>query len=609
MTKAKLIVFSVFGLLLGYVINRFVYLAQIAQGTNTTKVEAAFIQLITSLQSHPFGFSTRLYPFIGFIVGLVICLLVFLLMLPDGVYMRGKEYGSARWATLKQLKPLANKIPEKNILASKEVKLNLETQGVSFLLQRNDNVMVISGAGGGKTRLYVKPNLSQFHSSYIVTDPKGTLIHETGQMMEKAGYKIKVFDINTLQNTDGFNPFAYIHDEVTLKRIIQVVIDATNSEHAKKGEPFWDKSEELLLGAIFSYLYYRYNGDGEIEGSGEMPTLYQVSDLIRLLERKNEKIPSVLEGMFDEFEADFGSDNYAMLQFNSFRVFKGDTRSSVLAIAIARFSMFDLKPIRRILKEDTLEIEKWGTEKTVVYLPIPDLDTTFNFLTTMIFILAFRTLEYQADQVYHGHLPIHVRFLLDEFANLGKIPNIKQALSVFRSREISINIILQSLNQLKALYKDDWQSFIANCDTVIYLAGPTEQDTVKFFSERSGKTTINMKKQSESRGSQGSYSINHEVLGRELITQAEVYELRRDQCLVSISSMPMYKGKKYDPKDHPRYEEWSNSPQDKNWYEYKRYLDLGEMWDDNVATESAINCVEVTEEEIEKEETIYESLT
>ena len=222
-----------------------------------------------------------------------------------------------------------------------------------------------------------------------------------------------------------------------------------------------------------------------------------------------------------------------------------------LAIATARFSMFDLQDIRELLEDDDLEIETWIEKKTVVYLTIPDMDKTFNFLVTIIFILAFRTLEYQIDYVYGSNPPNHIRFILEEFANLGKIPNIKEALAVFRSREMSIDIIIQNLNQLISMYKDDWKSFIGNCDTLLYLAGSTEPDTQKLFSERAGKETIHMKKNSENRGTNGSYSISHEVLGRELITQSEVAELARDECLVSISSMPMYRGKKYPFERHP----------------------------------------------------------
>lgn len=501
----------------------------------------------------------------------------------DGKHRKGKEYGSARWATVRELKNFAdNKWEENNIVLSKDVKMSLTTKNMPLKYQRNKNILLVAGSGAGKTELFVKPNLSQLHSSYVVTDPKGRLLHETGKMMESHHYQIKNFDVNTFKNCNRFNPFKYIHDEITLKRVIQVIIDATNGENNRKGEPFWDKSEELLLSALFSFLYYKYKGDPKkgIVGTNELPALYHVSELIRLLKRENEAVPSVLEIMFSQFEERFGSDNYAVMQFESFKSYEGETRSSVLAIATARFSMFDLQDIRELLEDDDLEIETWIEKKTVVYLTIPDMDKTFNFLVTMIFILAFRTLEYQVDYVYGGNPPNHIRFILEEFANLGKIPNIKEALAVFRSREMSIDIIIQNLNQLISMYKDDWKSFIGNCDTLLYLAGSTEPDTQKLFSERAGKETIRMKKNSENRGRNGSYSISHEVLGRELITQSEIAELSREECLVSISSMPMYKGKKYPFGGHPLSKEWSKYKNDENWYEFKpEFRTLGEAYD------------------------------
>ncbi|MEQ7161346.1 VirD4-like conjugal transfer protein, CD1115 family [Enterococcus avium] len=522
---------------------------------------------------------------------------MFLLSLGDGKYRKGKEYGSARWATVRELKNFAdNEQEENNIVLSKDVKMSLTTRNMPLKYQRNKNILLVAGSGAGKTELFVKPNLSQLHSSYVVTDPKGRLLHETGKMMESHHYQIKNFDVSTFKNCNHFNPFKYIHDEITLKRVIQVIIDATNGENNRKGEPFWDKSEELLLSSLFSFLYYKYKGDPKkgIEGTNELPALYHISDLIRLLKRENEAVPSVLEIMFSQFEARFGSDNYAVTQFASFKNYEGETRSSVLAIATARFSMFDLQDIRELLEDDDLEIETWIEKKTIVYLTIPDMDKTFNFLVTMIFILAFRTLEYQVDYVYGGDPPNHIRFILEEFANLGKIPNIKEALAVFRSREMSIDIIIQNLNQLISMYKDDWKSFIGNCDTLLYLAGSTEPDTQKLFSERAGKETIRMKKNSENRGRNGSYSISHEVLGRELITQSEVAELSREECLVSISSMPMYKGKKYPFGGHPLSKEWSKYKNDENWYEFKpEFKTLGEAYDYYNQTLSPQQIVEI----------------
>ncbi len=596
-TRLKLVCFLLLGFILGYFFHLFTYFLFIEKEEGIYKLINSATNALTSLTAGKFFFHFEAYPLVAFFLGLIIAFLLFLLSLGDGKYRKGKEYGSARWATVRELKNFAdNEQEENNIVLSKDVKMSLTTRNMPLKYQRNKNILLVAGSGAGKTELFVKPNLSQLHSSYVVTDPKGRLLHETGKMMESHHYQIKNFDVSTFKNCNHFNPFKYIHDEITLKRVIQVIIDATNGENNRKGDPFWDKSEELLLSSLFSFLYYKYKGDPKkgIEGTNELPALYHISDLIRLLKRENEAVPSVLEIMFSQFEARFGSDNYAVTQFASFKNYEGETRSSVLAIATARFSMFDLQDIRELLEDDDLEIETWIEKKTIVYLTIPDMDKTFNFLVTMIFILAFRTLEYQVDYVYGGDPPNHIRFILEEFANLGKIPNIKEALAVFRSREMSIDIIIQNLNQLISMYKDDWKSFIGNCDTLLYLAGSTEPDTQKLFSERAGKETIRMKKNSENRGRNGSYSISHEVLGRELITQSEVAELSREECLVSISSMPMYKGKKYPFGGHPLSKEWSKYKNDENWYEFKpEFKTLGEAYDYYNQTLSPQQIVEI----------------
>jgi len=599
--KAKIIIFSVLGLILGCFLNRFAYFLLNEKAEGIQKIFNSLANTMDSYSNQWLFFSFKGYPLLAFLLGLVLALLFFMLSTSNGKYRQGKEYGSARWATSKELKKFADsKNEDNNLIFSEDVKMSLTTKNMDFDYQRNKNVLVCAGSGAGKTEMYVKPNISQLHSSYVLTDPKGKVFHETGKMMSENGYQVKIFDVNTFKNCNKFNPFKYIHDEITLKRVIQCIIDATNGENSRKGEPFWDKSEELLLGSIFSFLYYKYKGDPKkgITGTGDLPKLYEVSDLIRLLNRENEEVPSVLERMFEKFEDRFGSENYAVTQFNSFKNYRGDTRSSVVAIATARFSMFDLQDIRDILDDDELEIDTWVTKKTIVYLPIPDMDTTFNFLTTMIFVLAFRTLEHQIDNEFHGNPPNHIRFLLDEFANLGKIPNIKEALAVFRSREMSINVIVQNINQLTSMYKEDWKSFVGNCDTIMYLSGGTEPETEKFFSERAGKETINMKKNSENRGSNGSYSISHEVLGRDLITKDEVNRLPRSECLVSISSMPMYKGKKFPFKGHKRSSEWSSSPSDDNWYEFQPEFKVDELekafdyWNSKKPVETLTNTTE-----------------
>lgn len=497
-------------------------------------------------------------------------------------YMPGKEHGSGRWGTTKEMKGFCNrKNFADNIILGAGCYKNFHV-GKNPSFNRNNNVVVIGGPGSWKTTSYIMTNIAQKNSSFVLTDPKGQTVHRVGKMLESDGYTIKVLDFDTLTNTDHFNPFAYVKEEITLKKVINALIEATNAEHEKKGEPFWDRSEEMLITALFAYLYYRYRGgkkgSKEVKGDGIMPNLAQIGMLIRLLKRENPNAASPLEFMFEKFAKEFGEENFAYLQWQNFlRNFEGKTRDSVLAITITRFSLFDLAQVKEFIKDDNLEIEKWVDEKTAVFLKIPDLDDTFNFLPLLIFLLAFRTLEYKIDNELGGEATVPIQFLMDEFCNIGKVPNIKQALSVFRSRLMSITIMLQNINQIKEMYKDSWESFLGNCDAWVYLSGSTESTTQKYFSEAAGKKTIYVKKRE--RG-----MVRSEPMGREVITVSEVGELDRLYALVKISSVPMFKVPKYNYMHHPNAKEFGHKEGDPNWYEIKRYKNSLEMFEANVQT-------------------------
>lgn len=491
-------------------------------------------------------------------------------------YEPGKEHGSGRWGTRSEMKQFRNKKNfSDNLIFGKGCYKSLY-EGSNPRLKRNNNVIVVGGSGSWKTTSYIMSNIAQMNSSFVLTDPKGMTVHRVGKMLERNGYKIKVVDFDTLKNTDHFNPFRYIKDEITMKKVINALIEATNAENEKKGEPFWDKSEEMLITALFAFLYYRYRGTAKAEGDGVLPSLDQIGTLVRLLKRENKDVKSPLEFMFERFAEEFGEENYAYLQWQNFiRNFEGKTKDSVLAITITRFSLFDLEQVKEFIKDDNLEIEKWVKEKTAVFLKIPDIDDTFNFLPLLIFLLSFRTLESIIDNEMGGEAEVPIQFLMDEFANLGKVPNIKQALSVFRSRQMSIVILLQSINQIVALYKDDWKSFFGNCDAWIYLSGSTEPDTTKYFSEIAGKKTIYVKKRD--RG-----IVRSEPMGKEVISQSEVGELDRLHALVKIASVPMFKVRKYNYMKHPNAKEFGHKKGDANWYEVKRYRNSLEKFENNV---------------------------
>ncbi|MCR1938088.1 type IV secretory system conjugative DNA transfer family protein [Enterococcus faecalis] len=571
--KQSFIPYAVMGGIGGFVANRAAELAMNAPGTTEKIVEV--LQTPREIAYHPFHFSTATNPLLACGAVLTAASLAYLVR-DTREYMPGKEHGRGRWGTRKEMKQFRNKKFSDNLIFGQGCYKNFY-EGKNPRLNRNNNVIVVGGSGAWKTTSYIMSNIAQMIGSFVLTDPKGQTVHRVGKMLERNGYKIKVVDFDTLKNTDHFNPFAYVKDEITLKKVINALIGATNAEHEKKGEPFWDKSEAMLITALFAYLYYRYRGTDKVKGDGVMPSLDQIGTLIRLLKRENKDVESPLEFMFKNFAEEFGTENYAYLQWLNFlRNFEGKTRDSVLAITITRFSLFDLKQVKDFIKEDNLEIEKWVEEKTAVFLKIPDMDDTFNFLPLLIFLLAFRTLENKIDNELGGKATIPIQFLMDEFANLGKVPNIKQALSVFRSRLMSITILLQSVNQLVAMYKDDWESFFGNCDAWIYLSGSTEPDTTKFFSEEAGpgRKTIYVKKRE--RG-----VVRSEPLGKDVISKNEVGELDRLHALVKIASVPMFKVSKYNYKKHPHAKEFGHKEGDPNWYEVKRYRNSLEMFEAN----------------------------
>ncbi|MGG5325790.1 VirD4-like conjugal transfer protein, CD1115 family [Enterococcus sp. DIV2381] len=578
--KQSIIPYALFGGVGSFVANRATELAMYAP--EGEKLLAA-LQVNKEIFYNPFHFSLENSSLLACGAVLTLASLTYLGR-DTREYEPGKEYGSGRWGTKKEMKKFRNKKNfSDNIILGNGCYKNFY-EGRNPRLNRNNNVMVIGGSGSWKTTSYIMSNIAQMKSSFVLTDPKGRTVNRVGKMLERRGYKIKVVDFDTLTNTDHFNPFAYVKDEITLKKVISALIDATNADHEKKGEPFWDKAEELLITSLFAYLYYRYRGgrkgNEEVKGDGIMPSLDQIGTLIRLLNRENKDVESPLEFMFKSFAEEFGEENYAYLQWQNFlRNFEGKTRDSVLAISITRFSLFDLEQVKDFIKEDNLEIEKWVEEKTAVFLKIPDMDETFNFLPLLIFILSFRTLEHKIDNEMGGEADIPIEFLMDEFANLGKVPNIKQALSVFRSRLMSITILLQSVNQIVAMYKEDWKSFFGNCDAWVYLSGSTEPDTTKFFSEAAGKKTIYIRKRDKG-------SVRSEPVGKDVISVSEVGELDRLHALVKIASVPMFKVPKYNYKNHPNAKEFGHKEGDPNWYEVKRYKNSLEKFESNVKKES-----------------------
>lgn len=459
-----------------------------------------------------------------------------------------EEYRSARWGKYSDIRAFLDKKKDFNILLTKSESLSLSgrmkiTRNDNF--NRNKNVVVVGGAGSGKTRFYVKPNLMQMHSSYVVSDSKGLLLAETGKMFEEAGYQIKIFDLINRRDTHQYNPFQYIQTEDDILKIVNNLIKNTTNPDKKGGDDFWEKAETALLMAIFSYLIQ--------EVTAEDRTLGNVIELVRLADIE-EDVPgyvSPLDILFNELEQKDPT-NFAVSQYKIFKLSGDKTTKSILVSLGVRLSPFDIPSIKELVSQDTLELDTVGDVKTILYILLPDTDTSFNFLASMMYQQLFDMLVYKADNVYKGRLPCHVRCILDEFANIGQIPDFEKVISVIRSREISTNVILQNISQLKTLYKDTWETIIGTSDVFLYLGG-MEQSTHEYISKLLGKQTIEQRNTSVTKGSNGSFSENFQKLGRNLMDPDEVASLKGQECILKIRGVHPFLSKKYDIVKHKNY--------------------------------------------------------
>lgn len=513
------------------------------------------------------------------LVGVVIALMAFLRVSDTGVYRHGEEQGSARFATVKELLSFRDKEPENNMIFTKNGQMGLFNKRLPYPKQLNKNSLVVGIPGDGKTFTYVKPNIMQENSSFVITDPKGLLVREVGSMLENDGYTIKVFDLVNLTNSDTFNVFNYMKSELDIDRVSEAIVDGTKKSD-KQGEDFWAQAELLLMRSLLGYLYF----DSQI--SGYTPNLSNVSDMLRNIQRIDKKKPSPVEKMFEALDKEL-PDNYACKQWELFNNnFQSETRTSVLAVASARYAVFDHKEVKTLIERDTIEMDKWNIEKTAVFITIPETNKAFNFLASLMFAMMFDVLTHQADDMLQGLIHqdkelLHIQFIIDEFANIGKIPNFNEVLASIRSREMSAKIIIQAISQLQAMYHNDWKTIINNCATILYL-GTQDKETMEYFSMRSGKQTINVKNRSVSRGRNGSMSESNQIQMRPLMTPDEIARIGVDEALLFIAKQNVLKDKKASVFDHPKAKELANHHTDNNWYQYKRYMtDIAE-WQSNV---------------------------
>lgn len=525
---------------------------------------------------------------------LLITLLLYIRLKKDNKkYRYGKEHGSAKFMTLEEAKAFEDKEEDNNIIFTKNAKMGLYNKNLPYEKQLNKNVAVIGGSGSGKTYTFVKPNAMQLNGSKIFTDTKKILVRELGNLYEQKGYKIKIIDLINFTNTNQFNVFKYIKKETDIDKVAEAVSLATKKSD-NKGEDFWIQAELMLMKALIGYLYF------ESKLSGYETNLAQVTDLIKHIEREDKEIPSVLERLFEELNEKLPN-NYAYRQYQNFQKnFSGETRNSVRAIITARFSVFEHKEIRELIEKDNLEIEKWNTERTAVFINIPEVNDAYQFISSLLFSTIFEITINKADKIIDGEINKeleHIEIYADEFAQIGKINNLSKYLSVIRSREISLKMILQGLPQLEHLYgKEEAKSIINNCDSILYL-GTNDKDTMEYLSFRAGNETIDDKNYSENRGKQGSSTLQYSKIKREVVTAHEIATIDITEALLYIGKQNVLKDKKASINDHKNKTFLASSPKDKNWYRYKIYTNEYEEWTSNVKPS---NHIELTLEDINK---------
>lgn len=531
-------------------------------------------------------------------LGFLVAMFLYLRVEDSGKYRSGEEHGTARLSTTEELMGLRDELPENNMILSQHAQMGIYNRRLPYSKQINKNTAIVGSSGRGKTRNVFKPNILQTLISFMMTDPKGLTVHETGNYLVKRGYKLKIFDLISFTNSDRFNIFHYMDSELDIDRVTTSLIEGTNVS-ANTGENFWIQAENLLIRALIGYLYF----DGLILKK-YMPSLPMVADMLRSLNREDPDVPSPVEEMFAALEKDLPG-NYACRQFDLFMTnFGGQTLMSVLAVTSSRFAVFDHDAVRNIVSDDTMEIEKWQLEKTAVFISIPETDKSYNFLANIFFTTVLKVSPKVADEIIKGEREglgyddlIHLKLRFDEFAQLGIIPNFVESQSSVRSREISIDFVVQARSQVEGLYgKHKADTIFNNCGSLIYL-GTNDGDTMKYLSMRSGDQTINSKNKSVTYSQQGSSSESTQSLGRPLFKPDEIARIPLDETLVFIDTFNVYRDKKFALESHPCYGELSEHPSDGKWYNYKRYMSDIDEWEENVAKE---NQIEETPEGIDE---------
>ena len=558
----KLLILNAPYLLLVYLFDKIGQAVRLAPGADLSGKVLSLADGFSAAFANPLPSLAPMDLLIGIVGAVLIRLMVYFKGKNAKKYRKGIEYGSARWGNAEDIKPYTDPVFQNNVLLTQTERLTMNSRPKQPKYARNKNILVIGGSGSGKTRFFVKPNLMQMHSSYVVTDPKGTVLVECGKLLQRGGYRIKVLNTINFKKSMKYNPFAYLRSEKDILKLVNTLIANTKGDGEKAGEDFWIKSERLFYCALIGYIWY--------EAPEEEKNFTTLLEMINASEAREDdpEFQSPVDQMFERLE-EKDPEHFAVRQYRKFLLSAGKTRSSILISCGARLAPFDIREVRELMEDDELELDTIGDKKTALFLIMSDTDTTFNFILAMVQSQLINLLCDRADDKYGGRLPVHVRLILDEFANIGQIPNFDKLIATIRSREISASIILQSQSQLKAIYKDAAEIISDNCDCTLFLSGRGKN--AKEIAEVLGKETIDSYNQSENRGAQTSHGLNYQKLGKELMSQDEIATMDGGKCILQVRGVRPFFSEKYDITRHPRYKYLSDADK-KNTFDVDSYL-------------------------------------
>ena len=558
----KLLILNIPYILLGLFATNLGEAWRLAEGADMSAKLLGFLDTFMVALSNPLPSFHPLDLVVGIICGAGLRLAVYLKGKNAKKYRHNEEYGSARWGTAKDIEPFMDQKFEDNIILTKTERLMMSNRPKNPANARNKNVLIIGGSGSGKTRFWLKPNLLQMHSSYVVTDPKGSIVIECGNALLKHNYNIKIFNTINFKKSMHYNPFAYIHSEKDILKLVTTLIANTKGD-GKAGDEFWTKAETLLYCALIGYIHY----EAPVEEQN-FSTLIEFLNAMEVRE-DDEEFQNPVDLMFEALEKK-KPNHFAVRQYKKYKLAAGKTAKSILISCGARLAPFDIQEVRDVTAYDELQLDTLGDKKTALFLIMSDTDATFNFLISMIYTQLFNLLCEKADDVYGGRLPVHVRCLIDEAANIGKIPNLEKLVATIRSREISACLVLQAQSQLKAIYKDNADTIIGNMDSRIFLGG-SEPTTLKELNQALGKETIDTYNTSNTRGNSPSYGMNYQKLGKDLATVDELAVLDGGKCILQLRGVRPFKSDKYDLTQHPNYK-YTSDYDKKNEFNIEQFL-------------------------------------